>query len=95
MNTNLAVKEVGRTPEELGGEYASSYVPHDYEGECTVKANGKNDRSEEWTTLNTEVAERIASLAIKPDIGGYHDVSIIATPGVEVEFHSPNDWLFN
>lgn len=92
MNTNPDTKHrriVASIPEILGGNIATTGLPEDYDGPTKMLY----DRHAAVFPTQAD-AITAAGAALRPDIGGFSTVSLVAAaPGEDITHQSVMDWL--
>jgi hypothetical protein len=92
MNTNHAAtpsRIVARIPEILGGNTATSDLPEDYNGPTKMCYD---NHAAVFPTQDTAIGA--AGAALRPDIGGFSNVSLVApAPGEGITHQDVLDWL--
>lgn len=86
------VRIIGKQPDEIGGDYATTILPEDHQGPVSmVVRSTEGRRSIEATFPNLMEASIAASYAVSPD-GGYSEVELVDGAGHPVTHLDWHEW---
>jgi hypothetical protein len=91
----MTTRKIGKQPDEIGGDYATTELPEDYIGPVALIAAKRNDPGKRTLAVFPTLSQACiaASYAVSPD-GGYSEVELVEA-GEQVVTHDDwQDWAF-